>query len=83
MKTDVNGCSTCKAGQENYEFFEMMGKTRCQYDYRKSSGELFSTVADTLEKCRIRRDDWLHALRIEDRTITSYVRHICNDTSND
>lgn len=31
-----------------------------QYDYRHTDGELFSTVAKTLEECRKRRDEWLN-----------------------
>ncbi len=63
MKTDVNGCSAVKDGTENYEAFRAMGKTRYQYDYRSPSGELFSCVANTLEKCRIKRDEWLVSLK--------------------
>ena len=59
MKSDVNGCSNCQAGTENYERFRAMGKLRYQYDYRSLSGELFSCIADTLEKCREQKDKWL------------------------
>lgn len=60
-----NGVSTCGAGQENYVYFNLMPCLRrksryCQYDYRhEADGELFSTVAPTLEICRERRDEWL------------------------
>jgi len=60
-----NGVSTCVAGQENYVYFNPMSRLRkksryCQYDYRsEEDGELFSTVAPTLEICRERRDKWL------------------------
>ena len=60
-----NGVSTCQAGQENYVYFNLMPRLRkksryCQYDYRsEEDGELFSTVAPTLEICRERRDEWL------------------------
>ena len=30
-----------------------------QYDYRHTDGELFSTVAKTLDECRRRRDEWI------------------------
>ena len=30
-----------------------------QYDYRHTDGELFSTVAKTLDVCRRRRDEWV------------------------
>lgn len=35
------------------------GQIYIQYDYRHTSGKLFSTVAKTLEICRQRRDEWL------------------------
>ncbi|WP_291529290.1 DUF3873 family protein [Bacteroides sp. UBA939] len=66
MKTnsinDSNGCLVCKAGQENYTTFVVgafRGTEYYQYDYRHTDGELFSTVAKTLEECRKRRDEWL------------------------
>ena len=34
-----------------------------QYDYRHTDGELFSTVAPTLEEARRRRDEWLESKR--------------------
>lgn len=64
-----NGVSTCVAGQENYVYFNLMPRLRkksryCQYDYRhEEDGELFSTVAPTLEICRQRRDEWLKTRR--------------------
>ena len=60
-----NGVSTCtKAGQEKYVYFNLTPRPRrkgryCQYDYRHTDGELFSTVAPSLEICRERRDKWL------------------------
>lgn len=63
MKTDINGCSTCPAGRENYEFYtqKIMGKRTklVQYDYRHTDGELFSCVAKSLDDARSRRDAWL------------------------
>lgn len=63
MKSDVNGCSTCPIGQEHYEKFSArVGRkviSHYQYDYRHTDGQLFSTVADTLEKARKKRDEWL------------------------
>ena len=35
------------------------GQIYFQYDYRHTDGELFSTVAKTLDECRRRRDEWL------------------------
>jgi len=60
----VNGVSVCSAGEERYVYFNLTPRPRpknryCQYDYRTSDGELFSTVAPTLEKCREKRDKWL------------------------
>ena len=63
MKTDINGCSTCPVGRENYEFYtRKIGRkaTRLvQYDYRHTDGELFSCVAKSLDEARERRDAWL------------------------
>ncbi len=56
-----NGVSTCQAGEEKYVYFNLMPRLRrksryCQYDYRDAQdGELFSTVAPTLEICRERK----------------------------
>lgn len=61
----INGVSTCKmAGREQYEEFQSgigrKKRTLVQYDYReKTSGELFSCVATSLDKCREKRDNWL------------------------
>jgi hypothetical protein len=57
-----NGCSVCKAGEENYTTFRPAHRPNAvfyQYDYRHKSGELFSCVAPTLEQCREKRDEWL------------------------
>lgn len=58
-----NGVSTTQEpGQEKYVTFiagAFRGTEYFQYDYRHTDGELFSTVAKTLEKCRKRRDEWL------------------------
>ena len=59
MKSDVNGCSTCPKGQEQYEEFTMGRKKYVQYDYRTEDGELFSCVKIDLAKCRFARDMWL------------------------
>lgn len=66
MKTDINGCSTCEAGREQYEFYNYhrpYGSRKTirlvQYDYRHTDGELFSCVAPSLEEARKRRDTWL------------------------
>jgi hypothetical protein len=58
-----NGCSVCEKGQENYVkcvLGAFLGKTYYQYDYRHTDGELFSTLQETLELCRAKRDKWLH-----------------------
>lgn len=57
-----NGCSVCKAGEENYTTFSPAHRPNSvfyQYDYRHEDGELFSTVAPTLEQCREKRDKWI------------------------
>ena len=62
-----NGVSTCtEAGQEKYMYFNLTPRPRRkgrygQYDYRHTDGELFATVAPTLEICRERRNEWLNS----------------------
>ena len=59
-KMTVNGVSVCATGQENYERYkDFRKKWLFQYDYRHTDGELFSTVAKTLDECRRRRDEWI------------------------
>ncbi|MHC4676538.1 MAG: DUF3873 family protein [Planctomycetota bacterium] len=69
METDVNGCSTTAAGQEQYEeyYSDLARGWRVQYDYRIPEGKLFSCVAKTLEDARQRRDDWLAGQLPEDQ----------------
>lgn len=60
----INGdrCSLCAQGKENYTTFHPAHRPTqkfYQYDYRDTDGELFSTVAPTLDECRGRRDQWL------------------------
>ena len=63
MKGDINGCSTCPAGKEQYEWYTYRSgrkvRKMVQYDYRHTDGELFSCVAPSLEDARKRRDAWL------------------------
>ncbi|KUK76844.1 MAG: hypothetical protein XD92_1025, partial [Proteiniphilum acetatigenes] len=57
-----NGCSICQTGQENYTSFQTAFRPKrklYQYDYRHTDGELFLTVAPTLEECRSRRNEWI------------------------
>ena len=59
-----NGCSVCKAGEESYTTFRPIHRSKSvfyQYDYRHKDGELFSTVAQSLEQCREKRDKWIQA----------------------
>lgn len=60
----INGVSTCTAlDTEKYEKFysgRRPRKAMIQYDYRHTDGELFSTVAPTLEQCREKRNLWLN-----------------------
>jgi len=70
MRSDRNGCSTCPAGEERFETFETKLRrgrkiTAVQYDYRATSGELFSKVAPTLEDARTLRDAWLRRNQLE------------------
>ncbi len=61
MKSDVNGCSTCPVGAEQWEEFEWSwgGGRRVQYDYHHPTGRFFSTIAPDLETARARRDAWI------------------------
>ena len=60
----INGVSTCTAlGTEKYEKFYIGRRPRkamIQYDYLHTDGELFSTVAPTLEQCREKCNLWLN-----------------------
>jgi hypothetical protein len=50
-------------GEENYTRFSPVhdpNSVLYQYDYRHTNGELFSTVATTLEQCREKRNKWLN-----------------------
>jgi hypothetical protein len=62
MKSDVNGCSTCLAGQEQYEDIRMPHNKKIkgiQYDYRHPvNGNLFSCIAINLFVARQKRDAW-------------------------
>lgn len=52
---------TQELGEEKYVTFiagAFRGTEYYQYDYRHTDGELFSTVAKTLEECRKQRDEW-------------------------
>lgn len=59
----INGVLTTKnLGSENYQTIKLAAmprKTFVQYDFRHTDGELFSTVASSLEICRKRKDEWL------------------------
>lgn len=68
MKTDIQGVSQCPPGSEQWEEYadsllsrgrNKLPVMRVQYDYRTPDGQLFSTIAPTLEIARKRRDDWL------------------------
>jgi hypothetical protein len=57
-----NGCSVCEKGKEKYTkcvLGAFLGKIYYQYDYRHTDGELFSTLQETLELCREKRDKWV------------------------
>lgn len=60
---NVNGCSVCAAGKENYTTFNTkIGRKnvkRMQYDYRTLEGELFSCIGTNLEDCRRKRNEWI------------------------
>lgn len=58
-----NGVSiTQTPGEEKYVkccLGAFRGQIYYQYDYRHFDGELFSTVAKTLDECCRRRDEWI------------------------
>ena len=65
-----NGCSVCEKGEEMYTTFRPAHrsfKRFYQYDYRHKDGELFSTVAPTLEQCRKKRDNWIQEKNCYDK----------------
>lgn len=59
MKSDVNGCSTCPPGGEQYEQYHTPRGKRVQYDYRTPEGVLFTCVVRSVEEAREKRDKWL------------------------
>jgi len=61
MKNDVNGCSTCPAGGEQYEEYNTPRGKRVQYDYRAPDNTLFTCTAKSLEEARAKRDKWVEA----------------------
>jgi hypothetical protein len=66
MKTDKNGCSTTKKGEEQYEIFYTPRKKKMfQYDFRNESGELFSCIGLTLAECRQKKKDYFEAQKPE------------------
>lgn len=58
-----NGVSITQApGEEKFVKYHPVafkGRIFYQYDYRHTDGELFNTVAKTLDECRRRRDEWI------------------------
>jgi len=75
MKTDVNGCSSCEAGEEWEEFYlPALRKMLIRYEYRTSSGDLFSCVARNVEAARERRDAWLRQQLAEERSFGLCLR---------
>jgi hypothetical protein len=75
-----NGCSVCKAGEEKYikcVLGAFLGKIYYQYDYRHRDGELFSTLQETLELCREKRDKWVQAKNCK-RLFPSMVKKIAD-----
>lgn len=62
--TPSNNALALKPGEECVRayFSRILKKDLVQYDYRHRTGQLFSTVAETEEVCRQRRDSWLRQL---------------------
>lgn len=60
MRTDISGCSTTGVGEEQYEYYTGSdGTEKIQYDYRHIDGQLFSCITTSLEKARMKRNNWL------------------------
>ena len=63
---------TLAPGQEQHEIYRASGRMgkpgpkRCQYDYRHTTGELFSCDAKSLAEARTRRDKWVAAKTMTD-----------------
>ena len=63
LSLNKNGVSiTQTPGEEKYVkccLGAFRGQSYYQYDYRHTDGELFSTLAKTLDECRRQRDKWI------------------------
>lgn len=59
MKSDINGISTCKIGEQKSERFINRGKAYYQYKARAINCELFTCVKSSLESCVIALNKWL------------------------
>jgi hypothetical protein len=79
MKTDKNGCSTCKAGEEQHEVVKKGTTHFVQYDYRHIDGELFSVCAVNLFVARKQRDEWLAKRDMFYETNPDHIVEVIND----
>jgi len=75
-----NGCSVCAKGEE--KLYHIPPRTLpkslfYQYDYRHKNGELFSTVAPTLEQCRSKRDKWIQ--KVNYKRLSPYILKLIQD----
>lgn len=61
MRTDKDGRSTCKPGEEHWEEYWSftLGKNLIQYDYRTPGGKLFSCIDLSLDLARKQKNKWL------------------------
>ena len=55
------GQSTCPPGEERFEEYHdrIVHRDKVHYDYRTLKGDLFTTVANSLDEARDQRDRWL------------------------
>jgi hypothetical protein len=55
--------TTLRNGHEQHEEYKdrITKKTRVQFDYRHTDGELFSCIKPTLEDCWAALDGWIKA----------------------
>lgn len=61
MTTDNTGTAVTDNGMEQWQTFRssVTHRRMVQYNFCTTSGKLFSCVARSLEKARIKRDVWL------------------------
>ena len=75
----LNPAGLCNGCEQSEMFGMFNGRQLCQYDYRHTNGELFTTVAIDLKDARVKRDRWLDkklARQNDDLKRTGRVRFV-------